>query len=383
LLAALSLADGTARAASADQPEKVVQKDDLGRVLRVEEAKDVTDFSYDKSGRLVFKQSERFGFTELTYAPGKALGPFGRVRAMKHSTPLGDWERQFIYDGAGQLALQVDGADDELLSRAVDRLTPYLWPKGLGTKSLEALDPIQGDSFASITVIEEEGVEVQRTSVFGREMEVTTRSMGEGRLEIRDDRGGKRTEVWYGGTLLKAYDEQGPILETTLDALGRPQSVILGGNTVLRYVFDGNGKSWLEKRLANQADELEIGAWKRADDFEDLHDARLPRRTVVAFLPGSAPIAEWDDSALRDGVIQVTRRGLPYALIPFDDGEELWHSISTSFDGIVTQDRIDYTDTQIRIYVSLGKASIAAGSEAVVRIDRARRTQPSGMEVER
>ena len=75
LLIAMGSLPGEAQVAASDVQSDVVQKDADGRIIRVEEARDVTSYIYDESGRLDLKQSERFGTTEYTYVPGHSSGP--------------------------------------------------------------------------------------------------------------------------------------------------------------------------------------------------------------------------------------------------------------------------------------------------------------------
>lgn len=375
-----TLAPPTAWAATppSEAAAKVVQKDDKGRIARVEAANDVTEFDYGPAGRLQSKRSERFGRTDYTYVPGSSSGPFARLRSLRHDSDLGSWQRHLIYDQDDQLALKFDGMDDATVERIVDRLQPFYWPKGLKGRAIHQLDPVHGKDVASIDVIHDKsGVEVQRSRVFGHDMEITTRPLGKGRVEVQDDQGGQRTEIWSEGTLLNAYDAFGPLIETRLDALGRPDKVTVGGTTVLRFEYEGGGREWVRRHVTRRLDDQVVGTFKRADDFDKLSEAPQPRRSALAFLPGSAPIAEWDDGLLSDGVVQVTRHGVPYALFPWSGDGEVWRSISTSFEGIAGQDRIDYTDSQVRIYLSQGASSLAAGSEAVIVIERERRFAPT------
>ena len=374
LLIAMGSLPGEAQVV-ADVQSKVIEKDADGRIIRVEEAGDVTSYLYDELGRLDLKQSERFGTTEYTYVPGDSSGPFARARTIKQSNVIGEWKRQFIYDADGHRVLSLEDIDQDQLERVAERLQPYFWPEGLHQTTVEAMDPLLARDYASLAITGEgSGVEVQRTKIFGLHFEIQSRPLGEGKWEIRDDRGGRRVETWGDGNLIEAHDDTGPLIETKLDSLGRPERLVIGGNTVIRYVFEGSSGRWIEKEVTNESDGAIIGSWKRPDDYQDLQKAPLPRRSVIAFLQGSIPIAEWDGSTSGDGMIQVPRRGEPYALIPFGEEEVAWRSISSAFASTVAaQERIDYTDTQVRIFIHLGPASVAAGGEAVVSIERSRR----------
>ena len=270
--------------------------------------------------------------------------------------------------------MSLEDIDQGQLERVAELLQPCFWPEGLHQATIEAMDPVLGRDYASLTVTGEDGgVEVQRTEIFGLHFEIQSRSLGEGKWEIRDDRGGRRIETWGDGNLLEAHDDAGPLIDSKLDSLGRPERLVIGGNTVIRYVFEGSSRRWIEKEVTNESDGAVIGSWKHPDDYEDLQKAPLPPRSVVALLQGSIPIAEWDGYTSEDGVIQVPRRGAPYALIPFGEEEVAWRSISSAFASTVAaQERVDYTDTQVRISIHLGPASVAAGGEAVVSIERSR-----------
>lgn len=364
---------GQAEAVDSASPEKVVSKDQQGRITRVQQGADITSFTYDLSGTLRSKESSRFGTTEYTYVESQPSGPFARVQSVRQVNERGSWGRYLVYDRSGYLALQLDGISDNGLTRILERLEPFFWPEGLVDHRFGALGPVEGNDFASITVgHEEDGTEVQRSRAFGQALEIKTQSLGAGTLRVRDSAGGERTEIWSEGSLLKAYDEHGSILEVQLDAFGRPDRITVGGTLVLWFDFEGGSRKWSRRHATNRDAENLIGSWRLADDFEGIEEAPLPRRTALAFLPGSVPIAEWDSELSPEGNIMIARRGVPYALIPFDNGEEVWRSISTSFRDVVDQDRIDYTPSKIRIHLSLGPASAAAGSEVSIVIERDR-----------
>ncbi len=380
LVWALTLPASWAQTDVSESPGVVVHKDDKRQITRIEKANDITDFTYDIAGTLLQKNSTRFGITDFTYVPSKSTGPFARRRTSKQTSELGTWERTSVYDQEGQKALNLEGFDSTTLSLVADRLQPYWWPAGLRATDIESMDPIQGEDFASISFSEDEdGTEVQRIRVFDQQMEIRARWLDKDRQrrEVRDDAGGKRVEIWSNNrTLLKAYDDFGPLIEAELDGHGRPYRVIIGGNTVLRFEFEKGSREWKVRHVTDLIDGELVGTWRRPDDFDSLGDAQLPGRRALAFLPGSIPIAEWDSDLWAEGAIQIRRDGAPYALIPFDGHGELWRSISTMFKGVIDRDRIDYTDSQIRILLSLGTSSIAAGSEVVILLERERQLSP-------
>jgi YD repeat-containing protein len=388
-LAALSPVNWAENPAS-ESKDTVIHQDEQGRLTLVEEATNTTSFNYDESGTLLSKQSSRFGKTEYTYSSSKKKGPFAQIRTKRQLSERGTWERQLIYSREGHLALRLEGIDKRTLSRIVSRLEPYFWPSGLRNRSFEGLSPIEGHDFASLSVVDlNDGTQIQRSRVFEQDMEIRTEFLtaGERRISfdgerrVSDDDGKERIEVWSEGALLSAFDQHGPILEAELDAFLRPARITVGGTIVLWFDYEGGNREWSRRHATNLIGEDLIGSWKVADDFDKLEEAPMPRKTALAFLPGSVPVAEWDSDLLPEGQVLIYRLGTPYALIPFGGDEEIWRSITTSFKGVVRTDRIDYTDSQIRLHLSLGQASIAAGSEAMIVIERERRF-PHSVEVE-
>lgn len=378
LLSALDPPRGHADGPSTGPEETKLVRDDKGRIIRKIEKNNVTEYILNSSGRKTAIRSTRYGTTELFYAPG-GVGPVARVRSHKHLGPLGPWERHTIYDPVGHPALNLNGIQQKQLRQIVERLQPYFWPEGLPKPlTIENLDPIQGKGFASIDVQRlGGGSRIQRTTVFGRSMEIRTEWTDDGdRREIRDDAGGHRTEISFNKTLMEVHDQFGPILETQVDPYGRANGIIVGGKTLLAYEFDRYTARWAAKHLRRWADDEPLGSWKRADDFETPEDAAKPQRAALAFLPGSIPIAQWDDAFQQDGVIMITHSGDPYALLSFDGDGEIWRSVTTRFRGPHITDRIDYTASKIRLHISLGSSSLAARSKAIVVVELDREVLP-------
>lgn len=356
------------------QTNPTVLKDEHGRVIRVDSGGDISGLQYDGSGALQAITNSRFGRTEYSYVPGKSSGPFARVQSIRQVSSRGTWERALFYDQEGAVALKTEGVKPDFLRTILQNLQPYFWPSGLRSLTPRSVGPVEGEDFASISVVyDTDGGEVQNTTVFGHNLEVSTRPLEDGKLRIWDSQGAERFETWSEGSLLSAYDQTGSILKAKLDAHGRPESIVVGGSIMLRFDYEDGERLWVRRHLIDLEAGQSLNSWKRADEFENLEQAALPRQGALAFLPGSVPIAEWDAEYSPGGSIVISRKGVPYALIPFDSKEgEAWHSISTSFDDVPAQDRIDYTDSHIRLHLALGSASIAAGTEAILVIERER-----------
>ncbi|MEM6795983.1 MAG: hypothetical protein AAF725_18555, partial [Acidobacteriota bacterium] len=179
-----------------------VLKDSSGRVSLVESDTDTVHFSYRATGELSFKDSQRFGRTDFVYSPEKASGPFARLRILRQASPVGVWERQFIHDANGEVALQLEGMTPAEARQIVESLEPFFWPAGLQSYDAGTLRAVDGRDFASIQIQRNRaGVKVQESSVLGRSLVIRTDESQAGLLRISDDEAGERFETWVGNTL--------------------------------------------------------------------------------------------------------------------------------------------------------------------------------------
>ncbi len=356
-----------------------VERDSQKRVVRAETGNDTLEITYDQAGRMRSERSARFGLTEFHYDSETSTGPFARVAAKTHTTDLGQWETVFVYNTEGERIVHIEGPNRGMIGRALKELRPYLWPKGPKPSLNWRMPPAQSRGIATHVREREGRVALQTSNIFGHEIEVELLEDQDGRREISDDRGAARVETWDGSNLVSAFDNHGSLLETTFDSLGRPEKITIGGNLVVQYAFEGTSYYWIEKLVTNEADGKVLGRWRRADDFEEPSKAPIPRSSVRVFGPGSLPLAEWDELAYPDGVALVMASGGPYALVPLKNDEALWRSISTTYEGLDTRERVDYTDSKVRVILSLGPASLAGGAETTIVVERNRR--PSALEL--
>lgn len=370
--AALAQADAPSTKTEEVDPESGV------RVTTIERSGEVERTTYDASGKMLSKDSTRYGTTTYVYDPSRNEGPYARMWGKRHESERGIWRRHMVYDEKGDLAMNLDVSEDERgWISFIDALQPFLWPRGIHVQTLDDLRPIQTDDFASIQVdYLEGGVVVQQSVVLGRDMEIRTEPLDEDRKRIYDSEGGERIETWDGRALLAARDAVGPLLEAHLDVFERPERIVVGGILELGFSYQGGDRLWSERSVTDLETGKQIGTWKRANDFEDIADAPLPRQRALALQPSSIPVAEWDHELAPSGNILFTRFGEPYALFPFEGKGEMWRSLTTSFRSIVAHDRIDYTDSEIRVYLTLGPASIAAHSEVLLVFERERLMTP-------
>jgi YD repeat-containing protein len=377
-------------------PSEVVIKDDQGRTVRDEEPGNVTEYFYNAKGRRARVESSRYGTRVFEYVPSEVMGPVASPRSILATTSAGSWLREYIYDTTGGRVLVFDGVDQSLRTYVLQSLAPYFWPDGLPPLELQALDPARANGFGTFSeVIEEKGKEIHRVKHFGYLYEVTETLLGEGRTEVSDNLGGRRIEVRERGWLLQAYDEHGPLLETRFDLLRRIESLVIGGGMILRYVYEDSGPAWAEKILLNEVDGKVMGRWRRADDFENIAKAKVPRPTVRAYSRQSPLIAEWDNYHYREGVVVINHSssGNPYLLIPWQEATGqaapssattgAWRSLSIRWGYNEGANRIDYNDTDLRLFITLGPANYASERDAIVTVARPRRQSPRSLEVPR
>ena len=277
----------------------------------------------------------------------------GRILRQVHSAPTGSWEEHFLRSERGPVlhGIKTSLGRFQRIARELG-----LNPRGIAP---QAADRSQeggrriSSNYASITKELEADGRIHTNEILGKAMTIRTRIDGEEVLR-EDDWGGGRSEVWTSdGELISVRDDSGPIVITHRDAEGRLSEVEIGESMILRYIFKKDSADWIRKDLINSADGKLIGSWNAV--YHVNTEIGFPRSRVEAFLPGYGLVAEWDDLLTPDGAAVASTGTLPYALLPLQSDGELFRTVEIrSLVVPFSNDRIDYSDREIRLHLTLG-----------------------------
>lgn len=287
------------------------------------------------------------------------------IERRHHYRHAGDWSEKSFFDGEGQLV--VDGVDwsEDALHQKLARLgiapdvptapTSQAWSEDENGSINELANgysrvtiwssknpsPIMGEIYSRET-----------SEILGRRMTVTLENTDQGTI-ARDDWGGWRLYRSDDVGLFSVEDEHGYVLSIERDEQGRPVELWLGELVKVLYVWDSAG------RVTKQVVDLRtgevvmtappatpIGQYHQPQDLTTTQ----PRRRTVARLPPVGTVAEWDEVYPWNGHAVATLGGEPYALLPLDEGQPPWHSVTPFRLGFLA-DRVDYSADEIVVHL--------------------------------
>lgn len=196
-------------------------------------------------------------------------------------------------------------------------------------------------------------------SIFGQSMRVWTTHADEGGVRFEDDWGGSRLEIYrdfpipaedceteppcFGSSLHIATDAVGPLVEILRNDRGYPEGIRYGEVLVERFHYgSGPYREWSE--LIDTRTGATVLDTRLATDLDVPPTFRLTTGdgTVLAQADAGGPLSA-----------AVTARSATYAFLPLD-GSEIWRSLWARTGGLVdvANQRVDYTDSTLRVYLA-------------------------------